>query len=90
MTKTRFCYVPREISVGGRDVIGDSLRQIIDSSTSLMLKGDKSEISGDVAYETGIIQYGVRGEQSPMKAFYITVMKRNPSVKWIIVRQAFV
>ena len=55
-----------------------------------MLKGDKSEISGDLAYETGTIQYGFRGEQSSMKAFYITVMKRNPSVKWVIVRQAFI
>ena len=55
-----------------------------------MLKGDKSEISGDLVYDTGIIQYGVRGEQSPMNAFYITVMKRKPSGKWVIVCQAFV
>jgi ketosteroid isomerase-like protein len=62
--------------VEGRDAIGDYLRQVIDSSGNSIIVPDapngSGEASGDLAYDSGFIQYWIKGNNGPVKRFYLS------------------
>jgi ketosteroid isomerase-like protein len=78
--------------VEGRDAIGDYLRQVIDSNGNSIIVPDapngSGEASGDLAYDSGFIQYWIKGNNGPVKGFYLMLLKRDSEGKWHIVRHA--
>jgi ketosteroid isomerase-like protein len=76
--------------VEGRDAIGDYLRQVIDSGSDSIIVPDapnrSGEASGDLAYDSGFIQYWIKANNGPVKGFYLMVLKWDSEGKWHIVR----
>jgi uncharacterized protein (TIGR02246 family) len=77
--------------VDGRNKIGDYLEGLIDASTGsdgFAFVTDMMETSGDLAYDSGLIQYWETGNTAPVKGFYVLILKRDLSGNWLISRQA--
>ena len=80
--------------VEGRDAIGDYLRQVIDSGSDSIIVPDapnrSDEASGDLACDSGFIQYWIKANNGPVKGFYLMVLKRDSESKWHIVPHALI
>ncbi len=79
--------------IDGRDAITNYLGKLIESgsSHSLMFFSDSGGVQafGSLAYDSGFIQYWLKGKDGPVKGFYVTLLNRDAQGKWVIVRQAF-
>lgn len=58
------------------------------NTTSFFFVEDSIEVSGNLAYDSGFIQYWPSDRTAPVKGFYILVLKREATGKWLISRQA--
>jgi uncharacterized protein (TIGR02246 family) len=77
--------------VSGPNDIGEYFRKLIDASphnNSFFFVTDTVEVSGDLAYESGFIQYWPADRTAPVKGNYILILKRNAAGKWLILKQA--
>lgn len=75
--------------VEGQDKIADYLRAMNESSPNngaFFFVSDPIEVSGDLAYDSGFMQYWPTGRYAPVKGFYIMILKRDASGQWLIVR----
>jgi hypothetical protein len=92
MRKTQYFYRPLERGLKVEMPSETCLRQVIDSIGNSIIVPDapngSGEASGDLAYDSGFIQYWIKGNNGPVKGFYLMVLKRDSEGKWHIVRHA--
>ena len=78
-------------TIEGRDKIGDQLQKMIEvspSNNSFFFVADSVGASGDIAYDSGFIQYWPSDRTAPVKGNYILILKRDEAGKWLISRQS--
>jgi ketosteroid isomerase-like protein len=46
------------------------------------------EASGDLAYDSGFMQYRIKGNKGPVNGFYLMLLKRDSEGKVHVVRHA--
>ena len=81
MRKTQYVYQPLERGLKVEMPSETCLRQVIDSIGNSIIVPDapngSGEASGDLAYDSGFIQYWIKGNNGPVKGFYLMVLKRD-------------
>ena len=76
--------------VDGPSDIGKYFEHLINTTGWRMVQTDEpNEASGDLAHDFGTIEYYSKTEDTVVKGFYLTVLKRDSRGQWHIVRQAF-
>ena len=90
MRMAQYVYQPLERGLKVEMSSETDLRQVIDSGSDSIIVPDapnrSGEASGDLAYDSGFIQYWIKANNGPVKGFYLMVLKRDSEGKWHIVR----
>ncbi|HLW99247.1 MAG TPA: hypothetical protein VKR82_11420 [Candidatus Acidoferrales bacterium] len=81
-----------------KDYFGQLFERLADPKIGDIVSSGTAQVSGDMAFDDGGIQYLVKGKCHPsdpgdgpcvLKGYNLTVLRRNSDGRWLILRQSF-